>query len=205
MNGTKKIKKGQIESYTTADIADSADKRYQTDNQDTYNDATSSIQTQLNTKQTWIVKDSVPTAALTGVTTITKIGDTIVIPANTFSANDVMVLDALAVSKTGTAGTLIWRLGHNTSDTIVGVNILASASLTATQITGNMQRVFEINGGLIKNRLGGTTTGFTDKTASTSASLSISFDPTVTNYFFRLGTLSVGTDSVVSTQTLILR
>jgi len=36
---------------TTADIADSTDKRYQTDNQQSFNDATSSIQTQLNTKQ----------------------------------------------------------------------------------------------------------------------------------------------------------
>jgi hypothetical protein len=35
---------------TTADIADSTNKRYQTDNQQTYNDATSSIQTQLNSK-----------------------------------------------------------------------------------------------------------------------------------------------------------
>lgn len=34
---------------TTADIADSVNKRYQTDNQNTFNDATSSIQTQLNT------------------------------------------------------------------------------------------------------------------------------------------------------------
>ena len=37
---------------TTADIADSTNKRYQTDNQQTYNDATSSIQTQLNSKAT---------------------------------------------------------------------------------------------------------------------------------------------------------
>ncbi len=36
---------------TTADIADSTNKRYQTDNQNTFNDATSSIQTQLNSKQ----------------------------------------------------------------------------------------------------------------------------------------------------------
>jgi hypothetical protein len=35
----------------TGDIADSTNKRYQTDNQNTYNDATSSIQTQLNTKE----------------------------------------------------------------------------------------------------------------------------------------------------------
>lgn len=36
---------------TTADIPDSNDKRYQTENQKTFNDATSSIQTQLNGKQ----------------------------------------------------------------------------------------------------------------------------------------------------------
>jgi hypothetical protein len=35
---------------STADIADSLNKRYQTDNQQTFNDATSSIQTQLNAK-----------------------------------------------------------------------------------------------------------------------------------------------------------
>jgi len=35
---------------TTADIADSTNKRYQTDNQNSFNDATSSIQTQLNSK-----------------------------------------------------------------------------------------------------------------------------------------------------------
>ena len=36
------------EDATTADIADSTNKRYQTDNQQLFNDATSSIQTQLN-------------------------------------------------------------------------------------------------------------------------------------------------------------
>ena len=37
-------------SVTTADIADSTNKRYQTDNQNSFNDATSSIQTQINAK-----------------------------------------------------------------------------------------------------------------------------------------------------------
>ena len=50
MIASKPIPHGQIETYTTADIADSVNKRYQTDNQQTYNDATSSIQTQLNAK-----------------------------------------------------------------------------------------------------------------------------------------------------------
>ena len=39
------------EDATTVDIADSTNKRYQTDNQRTFNDATSSIQTQINSKQ----------------------------------------------------------------------------------------------------------------------------------------------------------
>jgi len=37
-------------TLTTADIADSTGKRYQTENQNSYNDATSSIQTQLNSR-----------------------------------------------------------------------------------------------------------------------------------------------------------
>ncbi len=40
-----------VVSLTTSNIADSADKRYQTDSQKLYNDATSSIQNQLNGKQ----------------------------------------------------------------------------------------------------------------------------------------------------------
>ena len=43
---------------TTADIADSTDKRYQTDNQKLYNDATSSIQTQLNAKVSGVTATS---------------------------------------------------------------------------------------------------------------------------------------------------
>lgn len=41
-----------VVSLTTANISDSTNKRYQTDAQQTYNDATSSIQTQLNAKAT---------------------------------------------------------------------------------------------------------------------------------------------------------
>ena len=75
MIGVKKIKKGQIETYTTADIADSVDKRYQTDNQQTYNDATSSIQTQLNAKLTtasWI--DYSATSTIVGWSSFTTKG-----------------------------------------------------------------------------------------------------------------------------------
>lgn len=205
MIGTKKIKKGQIESYTTADVADSVGKRYQTENQNTFNDATSSIQTQLGTKQTYLVKDSVPTSAITGTTSQSQIGASILIPANTFSASDVMILDSFGVSKTGTAGTCFFRLLQNTSDTLAGSNTLATALLTGTQITGNMQRIFEINGGLFKNRIGGSVSAFTDKQGSGTTGLSVSFDPTIDNYFFRTVSLANAADSVISTQLVILK
>ena len=54
---------------TTADIADSTDKRYQTDNQKLYNDATSSIQTQLNAKVSGVTATS-PITSSGGTTPI---------------------------------------------------------------------------------------------------------------------------------------
>lgn len=163
------------------------------------------LQAQNALKRTILHADSVPTSAVTGTTSITQIGPTIVIPANTFSENDSFVLDSLGITKSGVAGACFWRFAQNTSDTITGSNILASGSLSATQVTGNMGRKFEINGGNLKCRLGGTNAVYTDMTASTTAALSVTFDPTITQYFFRLVTLSASADSVVSTQIVILK
>lgn len=60
---------------TTADIADSTGKRYQTENQNTYNDATSSIQTQLNAKQGTL---TLTTSGTSGASTL--VGNTLNIP-----------------------------------------------------------------------------------------------------------------------------
>jgi hypothetical protein len=151
----------------------------------------------------WLVKDSTPTSAVTGTTTITQIGSTITIPANTFTADDAFFLDSFGVSKTGTAGALTWRLLHNTSDTLTGASQITSASLTSNLITANMGRRFEINGGLLKCRIGGAISAYTDMSGSNLAGLSISFDPTITNYFFRTVILANSADSVISTQILI--
>ena len=53
-----KIPNSQIPALTTANIPDSAEKRYQTDNQKLFNDATSSIQTQLNSKENSFTKNT---------------------------------------------------------------------------------------------------------------------------------------------------
>jgi hypothetical protein len=205
MNGTKKITKGQIESYTTADIADSVGKRYQTENQNTFNDATSSIQTQLNTRNFNLVNDSVPTSAITGTTTLTQIGSSILIPANTFNANDYFSLESLAILKTGVSGTCNVRLHVNSSNNFATSTVISSTNFTATQISGTCQRVFEINGGNLKNRFPNSASSFTDRTASATTGLSVAFDPTINNYLFTSVQLSVSTDSVVRTQLIITK
>lgn len=204
MIGTKEIKKGQIESYTTADVADSVGKRYQTENQKTFNDATSSIQTQLNTKQTYLVKDSVPTSAITGTTSVTQIGSSILIPANTFSANDVLNLESFSFAKTGAFGVATLRFYTNTTDTLVGAKLLATGNeVSANRLGAKMSRSFEISDGLIKNRINGTTSSWSDNIASLTAGLSEAFNPAVANYFFTTIQLGVASDSVVRTQLLI--
>lgn len=203
MIGTKQIPHGQIETYTTADVADSVGKRYQTENQNTFNDSTSSIQTQLNTKQTYLVKNSVPTSAITGTTSLTQIGSSILIPANTFSANDVMRLESFGIFKTGVAGTLTFRFHVNTVDNLSTATLLSSAFCITTQISANKQRTFELNGGLIKSRFG-TSATFTDYAAST-IQLSASFNPAVDNYLFTSVQLTNSADSVIRTQLIITK
>ncbi len=205
MNGTKKITKGQIESYTTADIADSVGKRYQTENQNTFNDATSSIQTQLNTRNFNLVKDSTPTSAITGTTTLTQIGSSILIPANTFSTNDYFSLESLAILKTGGAGTCNARLHVNSSNNFATSTAICSTNLPSSQISGTAQRIFEINGGNLKNRIPASVSSFTDKTGSATTGLSITFNPAVDNYLFTSVQFSVSTDSVVRTQLIITK
>ena len=150
----------------------------------------------------WIVKDVVPTSAVTGTISNVQIGDTIVIPANTFSANDILMMQGFGIEKTGTNGTCIWRFYHNTSNTLVGASQLCNATLTATQLSGNQRNTFEINGGLLKSRRN-LAANFTDFVGASTVGTSISFNPTVTNYFFRAVTLGSALDSVISTQILI--
>jgi hypothetical protein len=77
---------------TTADIADSTDKRYQTDLQQSRNDATSSIQTQINSKQATLV--SATNIKTVNGNSLLGSGDLIVnsIPQNSQSADYTTVL-----------------------------------------------------------------------------------------------------------------
>ena len=158
--GSEILNKPKIPTLTT-EITDTTDKRYQTDNQRTFNDATSSIQTQLNAKQsklngTGFVKTSGTTITydnnvysriilndfvndgITG-TTVNTIIRSYLIPSNTFVANN--SLDILcSVFKNTTSNNVTFRVYLNTSVSLTGATLLGTYALTSTTKFVNFQR-----------------------------------------------------------------
>ena len=195
-------------TLTTADIADSTNKRYQTDNQNTYNDATSSIQTQLNGKLAntssailtalgWYnYKNTTPSSTLTGTLTETQLLQ-ITIPANTFGANDFLKIPSLTLVKSGTNAGATIRVKLSTSNTMPSgaTGQIATYSISATVLYSKISRIFSIASGNILgfNFLG---TSISDNTTSTSTISSQAFDRTVTQYLYVSATLSNTSDSV---------
>ena len=195
-------------TLTTADIADSTNKRYQTDNQNTYNDATSSIQTQLNGKLAntssailtalgWYnYKNTTPSSTLTGTLTETQLLQ-ITIPANTFGANDFLKIPSLTLIKSGTNAGAAIRVKLSTSSTMPSgtTGQIATYSISATVLYSKISRIFSIASGNILgfNFLG---TSISDNTTSTSTISSQAFDRTVTQYLYVSATLSNTSDSI---------
>jgi len=127
---------------TTADIADSLNKRYQTDNQQSFNDATSSIQTQLNSRIKIVYSKTTDSSALTG-TTVNTLVDSFQISANTFTVGDIPRLSIRSVF-TGTAGNKTIRLYYNTSNTLAGATLFATSQGTSATLSMDMSRMMAI-------------------------------------------------------------
>jgi len=119
---------------TTADIADSINKRYQTDLQQSYNDATSSIQTQLNSKLavTQVTPVTLATAGWTLVSglytyvysnvLITSASIVDVIPAN-INIAIVKAADVLPNTLSATGTVTLYATNAPTGDILVTINI----------------------------------------------------------------------------------
>lgn len=131
---------------TTADIADTTNKRYQTDTQQTNNDATSSIQTQLNNKQ----------ATLVSATNIKTVNGTTLLGSGDLSTTQTTVSGNAG---TATALQTARTIGIITGDaTSIGSTFDGSAnntnSITVTKINGTS--LAGLATGILKNT---TTTG----------------------------------------------
>lgn len=173
-------------SVTTDDISDSVNKRYQTDNQQSFNDATSSIQTQLNGKQstlTYVPYRYINTtqSSVTGLTTETIMATT-TISANTFSSNDIMKI-LFEVSKTATIVGPSLRIKINTTNSLSGATTIALYNMPLANTYALMQRNLFLSSGNL-NGFSFSTTAISDITTATNAASSITYNPANVLYLF---------------------
>jgi len=179
---------------TTADIADSSNKRYQTDNQQLFNDATSSIQTQLDAKQSKLLVKKFGASA-TIDTTIESIIGNVEILGGTLASTDYLSIKSRA-RKTGGVGTYLLRYYLNTtSNSLTGATQIAiSGTQTTTSIiSASFEREFTIDGGNLIGFPFGTASN--DGTASASTVSSVAYTVATTYYIITTITLVSALDT----------
>ena len=135
-------------SVTTVDIADSTNKRYQTENQNTFNDATSSIQTQLDSK-TRAFKSAIDGTTVTNTTTITATYSQL-IPANTFVAGDVVKNEFRITSPNAKTNSTNAYIYVNSTNSLSGATQIGLFNTTATGRTVQLERTLSVKGATTK-------------------------------------------------------
>jgi hypothetical protein len=137
-------------TLTTADISDSTGKRYQTENQNSYNDATSSIQTQLNSKQASLGFTPYKYINTTQSTLYNTFNETIMatatIAGGTFSTNDVMKIMFRFTRVTG-ATSINARIKINTSNTLTGAVLIGTLNSVLTSTYNLVTRTYDLSAG----------------------------------------------------------
>jgi hypothetical protein len=135
------------------------------------------------------------TSALTGTTAETLI-TSILIPANTFQANDWLRWVA-SINATNNANSKILKFYFNTTASLSGATQVAQRQLTNVVTQPVIRNMFFVNSiSSQKTLLGTALNTATDETATggTQATLSINF--AVDQYFIISGQLAVGTDTI---------
>jgi hypothetical protein len=139
-------------------------------------------QTALNAKQNTIFN------AKAFGTQSNSVGETqmaqITIPANTFSSTDKLAFFAF-FNKVGTANAATIRFKISTSSSMPtgATSQIALYTLANTSLFSKVNREFMISGGTLRGFPFAVSTN-NDATISTTAMSSVSFDPTVTQYFY---------------------
>jgi hypothetical protein len=147
--------------------------------QSAFNDATSSIQTQLNSKITFFASGADGTASSGTSNTISI---SVLIPANTFALDDVIRINH-RVRATGTTATRETRIYVNTSASLTGATVVSTASLTNTVLAANMQRFLAIKNATTNTEvITATTNLLTDYNNLTTAVSTLLIDWTVNQY-----------------------
>jgi GH24 family phage-related lysozyme (muramidase) len=132
-------------------------------------------------------------------TTANTITQSILIPANTLSANNTLELIA-RFSKTGNAGSGTYRLYFNTSNSLTGATLIASfytIGTGATIPTHQNTRSFFYNGTNLSNNMAASTSAVSDMIQQTISGLSVAYTSSSDYYLIFAIQLSSTSDSSI--------
>lgn len=150
---------------------------------DNFLDATSSIQTQLNTRVRVLLNDNVNSSAVTG-TVANTILKPYLIPANTLAIGDTIDFKGL-VSKTngGAPANSNFRLYTNTSNSLSGASPLALLTPASGSLYMPLDRTYSLKSGNTLESFPVGSSAPTDEATVTAAISNTAFNPAVDNYF----------------------
>ena len=153
---------------------------------------------------TTIYKNTTPQTV--SASTSNTVLQSILIPANTFKAGD-LIEASYRLKKVGVNNTCAVRLAVNTSLTTAGYTIMATTNFNpANNLYNSVQRVFQvITANNNTESFGSLTLSNTDFTNNTAAVSNLSIDWTVDQYVFTAALPVSSSDSITSTYLLLKR
>jgi hypothetical protein len=152
-----------------------------------------------------IVRIITPSTALTGTTVETQITSfNFTIPANTFSANDILKVETIAWEKSGVANASTCRLKLSNTNNYAGASNVLILAASANNINMRGTRTYKIAGGNLKGFMSASANGiFNDNTLSSVAVSTLALDVTQPIFGFVSLQNSSSADSTIINELII--
>jgi hypothetical protein len=149
-----------------------------------------------------IITPSPPLTITTSETQITSFNFTI--PANTFSANDILKVETIAWEKSGTANASTCRIKLSNTNNYVGASNVLILSASANNINMRGTRTYKIAGGNLKGLMSNSANGiFNDNTLTNVAVSTLALDVTQPIYGFVSLANTSSADSTIVNELII--
>jgi len=154
---------------------------------------------------TIIIRNITPSTALTGTTSETQITSfNFTIPANTFSASDILKVETIAWEKSGTANSSTCRIKLSNTNNYAGASNILILAASANNINMRGTRTYKIAGGNLKGLMSSSANGiFNDNTLTSIAVSTLALDVTQPIYGFVSLNNTSSADSTIVNELII--
>ena len=152
-----------------------------------------------------VIRNITPSTALTGTTSETQITSfNFTIPANTFSANDILKVETIAWEKSGTANASTCRIKLSNTNNYAGASNVLILAASANNINMRGTRTYKIAGGNLKGFMSASANGiFNDNTLTNVAVSTLALDVTQPIYGFVSLNNTSSADSTIVNELII--